>query len=791
MSEKPANPKLIETGLLATRTGLDRPTLLMGGFGLGYVALGLVSISPSNALDIGLIILGTIFLTLAVARVYDRAASSVAGTSTLSSAGSDSIDERLENLHDLKWQVSDSQERYRDLLDSQGDVIMRFSNDNKLTFVNRAGCKAFGLDPKTSLNEAFAFHVTADDLHGAASNGPDPTVKTYTNAVKTQSGSRWFVWEERLIPSPQGTPNERQVIGRDVTEEREAEQELDEARQIAEEANRAKSRFLAAMSHEIRTPMNGILGMAGLLRETDQSPEQQTYLLAIEQSAQTLKALIDEILDFSKIEAGKLVLRNSTFELERCVQEAIELLAPRAFEKGLEIAWTRDANLPERVRGDEARVRQILLNLLSNAIKFTDRGGVVVTIALGNEFENQDTTNQQAVVRGIPIELRVRDSGIGLSETDQRILFSEFQQTEITLNRHEGGTGLGLAISQRLARAMGGEIRVESERGVGSLFTAEILLQPHVQTTSKKPLGSSGEVGRVLLAFDRQMERRAMASILESQGIEVVECELNTGPEALRRAAVTQQPFSRIIVDADSGLMPAVNVLSLARDLFPESDVHGLVMVDAMGRASLQTYRSHGFDAYLVRPVRPATLLRQLISPGTDSSKNATPTATSPLLPTESQVSNVGAANIVRPPPGETEDSHKPLVLLVEDNDINALLARCIIEKAGCKLTLMRNGREAVEHMERVTANTSMRCPDIILMDIFMPEMDGVQAAGKIRQLMAEPPPIIALTANAFEEDRQRYLSGGLDDYLAKPFEIDQLYQILQKWIPAERLAVI
>lgn len=833
----------------------------MGGFGLGYCVIGLCSMSPSNAVDVFLIILGTIFLTLASRQVLspiieqpetlselsERLASThiVSSTTTTPDA---TIDERLESLHDLKWQVSDNQERYRDLLDSQGDVIMRFSSDHKLTFMNRAACKAFGLDAKGSLNQPFGFEVTAVDLDGSGGRRNDGATKVYTNAVMTVDGPRWFKWEERTSPGTDGIEAERQIIGRDVTEERRASEELDEARKVAEEANRAKSRFLAAMSHEIRTPMNGILGMAGLLRETDQTPEQRTYLLAIEQSAQTLRALIDEILDFSKIEAGKLVLRDSTFEVERSVQGAIELLAPRAFEKGLEIAWTCSPHLPRRVRGDEPRVRQILLNLLSNAIKFTEKGGVVVTITLGEQpgepddravedSENSSTEpdiiykTSPACLKGIPIEIRVRDTGVGLSEEDQCILFSDFQQAERTLSRQDGGTGLGLAISQRLARAMGGEIRVDSQRGVGSEFVAEILLQPDVEGPVREQCCPSQDIGRVLLAFDRQMERRAMLSILEAQDVDVTECNLDDAAEALRRAALNRKPYTRIIVDADSGVLPAVSILSLARDLFPAANVHGIVLIDAMARGSLETYRSHGFDAYLVRPVRPATLLRQLQTPGASvrsasvlpaaAEPSANETATSATGKPTQQFPEVapgletgkpsfpptGLSHQTNPTPVAAElkaepaesskaqpigSAHaiadqKPHVLLVEDNDINALLARCIIEKAGCTLTLLRNGREAVEHMKHVTETETVRRPDIILMDIFMPEMDGVEAAGKIRQSVSEPPPMIALTANAFEEDRQRYLNGGLDDYLAKPFEIDQLHQILRKWLPIQR----
>ena len=286
----------------------------------------------------------------------------------------------------------------------------------------------------------------------------------------TAMGPRWIEWEEQLVAAPHGGGLEVQSVGRDITEQRRVDMQLAEARDQAESANRAKGRFLAAMSHEIRTPMNGILGMASLLLETPQTPEQSTYAQAIDQSARTLLALIDEILDFSKIEAGKLELTEEPFALEACVQGAVELLAPRAHAKGLEMAWSVSPQLPRLVFGDEARVRQILLNLLSNAVKFTDAGGVSVEVGPSAE---------PCIEPGcVGIEITVEDTGIGLSPDDMRRLFTEFEQADAAVRRRDGGTGLGLAISMQLARAMRGDIRVASTLGKGSTFKAGLVLQP-------------------------------------------------------------------------------------------------------------------------------------------------------------------------------------------------------------------------------------------------------------------------------------------------------------------------
>ncbi len=288
-------------------------------------------------------------------------------------------DRQMEQLQDLQWAISENEARYRGLLDEQSELILRRDSSDRLTFINSAFARTFDLDPAEALGTTFRPTIIDSDGNAAIELTGQLYRRRSVELVVTSSGTRWIEWDEHAVPGHTSMP-EIQSIGRDVTTERLAAQELSRARDQAESANRAKSRFLASMSHEIRTPMNGILGMAGLLIDTEQSSEQQTYTKAIDQSARNLVALIDEILDFSKIEAGKLVLATAPFSISATVQAVVELFAASAQQKGLQIAWYVDSDADGMLLGDQARVRQIVLNLVSNAVKFTDSGGIIVKV---------------------------------------------------------------------------------------------------------------------------------------------------------------------------------------------------------------------------------------------------------------------------------------------------------------------------------------------------------------------------------------------------------------------------
>ncbi len=691
----------------------------------------------------------------------------------------ETLERRLEQLQDVHWEISETDLRYRDLLDQQADVILRRDGDGRLTFINKAFSRVFGIEADEALGRPFAPDVVKSEEMPPLELGKPERGGRRLERIETRKGRRWYVWDEHEVAASDGGGSEVQAVGRDVTDECRRATELADARDEAEAANRAKSRFLAAMSHEIRTPMNGIMGMAALLRETELSDEQRTYTTAVDQSARVLVALIDEILDFSKIEAGKVMLQEAPFILAETAQSVVELLSPRAHDKGLELALTVDPSVERTLIGDEARIRQILLNLLSNAVKFTDRGGIAVTVNARSSQRHDDR---------VVVEMAVEDSGIGLSPDDMHRLFMEFEQADTAQRRHQGGTGLGLAISRRLAQAMQGDIHVVSAPGRGSTFVAEIVVRKAAPDDLAAGVAAFAMVERhdVLVAIDHAFERRSIAHILRSAGQNVWESQVSDAPAAIARAAEAGAPVNRVIVDVGCDPETAGALLIATRET-AAGDVIGIVTANVLARSGLSAFRQKGFQRYLIRPVRVRSLLQQLAANRSPSAGAETPDRPAMGQPA---IEHADAEPVASMPGAPIR------VLLVEDNDINALLARRILEKCGCDVEHRKDGPSGVA--SAIESFDGKRAPfDLVLMDIHMPGLDGIEAARAIRQVHEERrsraaspdaipsrPPIVSLTANAFPEDRERCLKAGLDDYLAKPFDMDDLRALLQVWVP-------
>ena len=376
--------------------------------------------------------------------------------------------ERIEDLSDRNWELKEAEERTRGFLAAQGDVIVRRDGDGRITYVNDAFCALAGRARDALLGTALALPVLEQGETVVLGDG----TRIHDQQIAGSAGARWIAWREVHVRAGTQAGAEVQSVGRDVTDRVEAERALADARDQAEAANRAKSRFLAMVSHEIRTPLNGILGMADLLLDTALTPEQTTYAKAVKTSGDTLLSLIEEILDFSKIEAGRLDLEARPFDLPALVEETVELIAPRAQAKQLEIASYVEDALPRHVLGDAARLRQVLLNLAGNAIKFTDKGGVAIVVEPGSGPNE--------------IAFLVRDTGIGIAPDEQDRIFREFEQADGGAARKFAGTGLGLAISKRIVERMGGRIAVDSTPGAGATFHVTVALPPPAAPAARR-----------------------------------------------------------------------------------------------------------------------------------------------------------------------------------------------------------------------------------------------------------------------------------------------------------------
>jgi two-component system, sensor histidine kinase and response regulator len=657
----------------------------------------------------------------------------------------------------LQWEESlrESEERFRIMADSCPTIIWVTDAAGRTTLTNRICREFFGTTFEQADRDQSRLLIHPDDhseyigkfLLAVRERAP---FRAEARVRRSDGEWRWIASYAEPRLSLNGEFLGHVGISPDITDRKQSEDALQRAKEAAEAANRSKSEFLANMSHEIRTPMNGVIGLTELALDTDLTSEQRGYLEDVKNSADSLLRILNDILDFSKIEAGKLEFEVIEFDLRQTVESMLKILGVRAAAKNLELACDLDPLVPSRVLGDPGRLRQILINLTGNAIKFTERGEVVIRVERLSETAEE-----------VELHFSVEDTGIGIPFNKRRHVFSAFSQADSSLTRTFGGTGLGLSISSQLVEMMGGRISLESEEGIGSTFHFTVRLGIAPARPEKEWQADSGllEGLPVLVVDDNDTSRRILGKLLSHRGLKTALADSGSAAlKALQHAAESGNPFKLIILDAH---MPGMDGFTLLKRIQADAQFGAakiVLLTSGAQRGDAGRCQHLGVSVCLAKPVGEMELLEALTR------------MWQPAGRTEAQPDQA---------PRHTARTEKPRLrlLVVEDNSVNSMVARCLFEKQNHIVQTAANGREALDMIEKEQF-------DCVLMDLQMPVLNGFEATAAIRSkehISGGHLPIIALTAHAITRDLDRCLAAGMDGYLTKPVNTKDVFALVER----------
>ncbi|HYA40133.1 MAG TPA: response regulator, partial [Syntrophobacteraceae bacterium] len=671
---------------------------------------------------------------------------------------------RLERtVRERTAELQESEERFRDLFDNISDFIYTHDLDGRFLTINPAASGLLG--PSEEVVGRYVADFMPEEHRGDFFQRYLPLIRSQgwyngTILLLSKEGPCHYVECRNSLVREQGRGIYVRGSGRDVTERKRYEKELKKSKEAAEAASRAKSQFLANMSHEIRTPMNGVLGMTELLLSSGLTERQSELAQTVRHSGETLLRVLNDILDISKIEAGRLELENIDFNLWETIEQAVDLFARQAHEKGLELVCDIERDVPAMFKGDPARLRQILMNLLGNAVKFTEKGQVEVQVSTKEKDGD-----------GSVISCAVKDTGIGIPREVQQEIFDAFSQADGSVTRRYGGTGLGLTICRQLCEMMGGSIDVESVPGKGSTFRFNVRLKHGARPALSAQVPESNLGGlRVLIVDDNATNRRILQELAGNWGMVAMSAGDGVSAlEMLRSSSSSGAPFDLAILDE---AMPEMDGIELARTIKSDpliSEVKLLLLAGYYGE--IDRSRETGILVRLSKPVRQSLLYNAILE------------ACRIEIAQPERASHLSHSQTLRQKP-----RMKGEILLAEDNEINQKLAGTMLRNLGLNVDVVPNGIEAFNAL-------GLKSYDLILMDCQMPEMDGYDAARTIRKKEAllaagaDKPhiPIIALTAHAMEGDRDLCLAAGMDDYLSKPFSSKELSKLIERWLPPKQ----